>query len=136
MKAHIRRVACFFLFAAFLLGWALVPVRAQQTVRTLPAQTGALIISGTIVSTGVFQSVVAAGVPNTQQGRLGCVVQNRGNQNMSVFFGPVAAATISTSVVVAPGASVTCSPTGSNVVVTDQVSVTGTTADEFLAIVQ
>lgn len=102
---------------------------AQSTVRTTPYGTVSSNLSGTIASTGIFQSIQAA---NSE--RKSCLIQNNGTNNMKVYFGPVASATASNSVVLAPSASVNCTVGG--IVLTDQVSITGTTADSFVAAFQ
>lgn len=110
-------------FALSLVGTAF----AQQAVVTQPISRISTNASGTIGSTGVFQSLW------TQNSvRAGCLIQNNGANVMDVFFGPIASATAAKSVVLAPGQSLNCSTSG--VSATDQVSITGTTADSFTAI--
>lgn len=84
-------------------------------------------LSGTITTGGTFQSLQVA-----TAGRKGCTVQNNGTHNMEVFFGPIGSATTSNSVVLSAGQSVYCAVGGVSVL-TDQVSITGTTADPFFA---
>lgn len=87
-------------------------------------------LSGTIAVTNTFQSIS----PQTLS-RGGCLIQNNGSNSMWVFFGPIASATKAKSVVVPAGQSVSCS-TGTAAPVTDQISITGTSADAFYAGVQ
>jgi hypothetical protein len=84
-------------------------------------------ISGTIATTNTFQSIQAA-----NNGRYGCAVQNNGTHTMYVFFGPIANATTSNSIELVAQQSVSCQ-TGTNLVLSDQVSITGTSGDAFFA---
>ncbi len=87
-------------------------------------------ISSTIASTNVFQSVQAAAV-----GRSGCTIQNQSTANsMWVFFGPIASATKATSIILdsTHGLTVSCAVPFEGVL-TDQVSITGTSGDAFSA---
>ena len=85
-------------------------------------------LSGTIAVTNTFQSVAVQGVRN------GCEVQNNGTHTMYVFFGPIASATTANSVALAAGQGVGCGAPG--VVLSDQISITGTAGDAFYAGVQ
>lgn len=82
--------------------------------------------AGTIASGGTFQSIFASGPRNA------CTVQNNGSSTQYVFFGPIASATHAKSVVLTAGQTVSCGATG-NGVLTDQVSIDGTTSDTFYA---
>lgn len=109
-----------------LLLFAPLPALAQ-TVRTTPFGTVTANLSGTITLTGTFQSIQVA---NSE--RKSCLIQNNSaSNNMRVYFGPVASATSSNSVTLSPSSTVNC--TAGGIVLTDQVSITGTTGDAFLA---
>lgn len=115
-----------------LLALALIGVSfayAQTPVTTQPYGATSFNASGTISSTNAFQSIWSASNSNT--GRVGCMVQNKGTNNMFVFFGPIANATTPSSVTLAAGASVQCN--NNSIVLKDQVSITGTSGDKFFA---
>ncbi len=85
--------------------------------------------SSTIAATNTFQSVQAA-----NPGRLGCVIQNQTADSMWVYFGPCASATKGSSVLLnSQGMSVSCGGNTGNVILTDQVCITGTMTDAFYA---
>lgn len=100
------------------------------TVTTTPTGVTSTNASSTITLTGTFQSLQVATTT-----RKGCLVQNGGTHNMSVFFGAIGGATTAKSVTLLPNASVNCSNPGGTVL-TDQVSITGTTGDAFAAYFQ
>jgi hypothetical protein len=85
-------------------------------------------VSGTIAVTNTFQSIAGEGP------RSGCMIQNKGSNDMWVFFGPIATATRARSVRLAIGLMVTCNNPGATL--SDQISISGTATEEFLAIVQ
>lgn len=125
----------FFIIAALLFFPQLAS--AQEKVITKPylAET-TNVPSGTITATGTFQSIFAASAtPNAQGGagavRSACTVQNNGANTMFVYFGPIANATTAKSAQLAPTQSLNCNVGG--VVLSDQVSITGTTGDSFYA---
>lgn len=93
--------------------------------QSIPAQSTNL--SGTITSTGIFQSI--QGQTNN---RKGCLIQDNGTHNMQVFFGPIANATAASSAVLTPGQAISCAING-NLVVQDAISITGTSGDSFFA---
>lgn len=100
---------------------------AQSAVVTQPYARTTTNNSGTIAVTNTFQSIWAA-----TAGRAGCTVQNNSATNaMYVYFGPIASATTATSVKLAAGQALTCSVNG--IILTDQVSITGTSGDAFYA---
>lgn len=115
---------------------------AQQQVRTIPAPLSATVAGGTVATTNTFQSVFAApvGVPgqNTPL-RQGCMVRLvRGNGPLFVFLGAIASATTATSISLNSPSSISLncadfSPIG---IPQDQISVTGTSGDGFMAIQQ
>lgn len=87
-------------------------------------------VSGTITTTGTFQLVFPASVPPNR--RVNCIIQNNGATAMNIFLGPVALATVATSIVLAPGAIFYCgSP--ANGVIQDAVAITGTSTQAFYA---
>lgn len=119
-------------FVIALLAFGLVAAaaslaRAQSPVLTLPSTRTSTNASSTIGVTNTFQSVFAANTLRTS-----CTIQNNASSNaMYVFFGAIASATTGASVKLAAGQSVNCSVNG--IVLTDQVSVTGTSSDAFFA---
>lgn len=127
--AEILRVVLF--LAVALVGLVSV-AEAQQPVLTSPLRVSNNNRSGTIIATDTFQSIAAAET-STQRGRTGCLVQNLSTNNkMYVFFGPIASALTTTSIMIAGGQTVSCATTSGGVI-TDQVSVTGTVGDAFYA---
>lgn len=90
-----------------------------QLVRAVSHQA-----AGTITTTDAFQRVLAAN-PN----RLGCAFQNQGSHTMYLFFGS-GAQTKANSIQVGGGIIVNCN--AGNLVLTDEIWVTGTSADAFL----
>lgn len=114
------------LFGAFLsVAQAQQPPGTDVVTRPLDS---AIITNGssTITSGGTYQQIFAA-----SGFRRGCTVQNNGTHTMFVFFGPIASAMHATSVQLSSGQSVNCQVGG--IVVQDQVSIDGTTADSFYA---
>jgi|HubBroStandDraft_3_1064219.scaffolds.fasta_scaffold02312_6 hypothetical protein len=114
-----------------------VLAHAQAPVVTQP-YTGITTQNGSsTIGTGgsTFQSVFAASGaqanPATLKLRAACTLQNNGTHNMQVFFGPLASATTTNSVVLTAGQSVSCNVGG--VTLQDQVSITGTAGDAFYA---
>lgn len=111
---------------ALLMGLCAVPAMAQQQVTTLPAPRTAGNVSSTIAVTNTFQSVFAQA-----SGRNDCAIQNNGTNTMWVFFGAIASATKATSFQLPAGATLNCGHNGT--ISTDQVSITGTSGDAFVA---
>lgn len=112
------------LFGAFALtfcgaAWAQVP----------PWRAASVTVSAPITSTGVFQSVFSVNLA-----RSGCLIQNKGTHAMWVFFGAITDATEAKGFIVPAGANINCSV--GNVVLTDQISITGTSGDTFTAAAQ
>ena len=101
----------------------------QSTVRTQPFGTRTSVLSGTIAVTDTFQSIQVA-----NSNRLGCYIQNSASNSMWVYFGPIASATKAASILVTAGNWVSCY--GGAVVLQDQISITGTSTDTFVANVQ
>lgn len=107
------------------------PAFGQQQVITQPYGSRSSNNSGTIAVTNTFQSVFTASTGNNT-GRTGCALQNNSASNsMYVFFGAIADATIGKSVKLSPGQSVNCN--AGNIVLKDEVSITGTSGDAFFA---
>lgn len=111
---------------------------AQQAVQVIPLQVTTTVVSGTIAVTNTFQSIFAAAASNTNQpfstpsrGRTSCTVQNNGNHTMYVFFGPISNATLTNSLQIGPGQAILCQVSGATL--QDQVSITGTSNDAFVA---
>ena len=113
-----------------LLAWAGLAhsqqAQAPNPVTTWPVGTTSTNASGTVTAGGVYQSVFAA-----TQLRKGCTIQNNGSHTMYVFFGPIASATHATSVQLLAGQWVKCQ--AGPIILQDQVSLDGTTADAFFA---
>lgn len=117
-KLLTRAVA--FLGLGLFCAVAFAQIRPVQTVN----------LSGTLAASSTFQSIQSADV-----NRSACLVQNNSASNkMYVFFGPIASATTGKSVVLDTGKSVSCN--NGPVVATDQVSISGTSGDAFLAVFQ
>jgi len=83
--------------------------------------------SSTVSVTNTFQQVL----PQNDT-RRGCTVQNKGSNNMFVFFGPIASATTNNSFLLLPAAgnSVSCNLPGGTI--RSQVSITGTGGDRYV----
>jgi len=111
--------------------WVSAFAGGPEPVTTAPYTNVTTTNASTTINPGgsTFQSVFAA--PGTNQTRSACVIQNNATHNMNVFFGPIASATTSNSVVIQPGQSVSCNVGG--VTLQDQVSITGTNGDAFYA---
>ncbi len=104
------------------------PLPAQESATDNQVKLPSLNLSSTIAVTNTFQSIQVA------TKRHSCTVQNNGAATMWVFFGPIASATKAKSVVLTTGQSVRCSTPGTTL--TDQISITGTSTQEFFAAVQ
>lgn len=88
-------------------------------------------LSGTISVTNTFQSIQIQA-----DGRSDCTIQNASTTNsMWVFFGPIASATKAKSFILdtSHGLSISCGIPFYPGVLTDQVSITGTSGDTFTA---
>lgn len=118
------------LLLAILIIGASFSAYAQTPVVTVPY--GAVIHndSTTILTTNTFQSIWSASTAVT--GRTDCIVQNNGAANMYIYFGPIATATISNSLVLAANGIFRCGNNG--VILKDQISITGTSTQRFFAI--
>lgn len=115
--------------------WALLPTIfignafAQNPVVTKPYGATTTNSSSSIAVTNTFQSIWSAS--NVSTGRVACTVQNTGTNPMYVFFGPIASATVATSIKLTATQSVNCNIGG--IVLRDQVSITGTATETFYA---
>lgn len=120
-KTNMRTLIAATIGALGLLGAvAIAQVRPVQTTN----------LSGTLAASGPFQSIQTA-----DANRSACLIQNNSAAaKMYVFFGPIASATTAKSVVLDAGKSVSCN--NGPVVATDQVSISGTSGDAFLAVFQ
>ena len=89
-------------------------------------------LSGTVSVTNTFQSIQVL-----TAGRNGCSIQNNGTNSMWVFFGPIGSATKAHSFLLPASTSTSSFVVGCAVgglgVLTDQVSITGTSGDAFVA---
>jgi hypothetical protein len=115
-----------FLILALLLCSATFSFAQTTPVTTQPKSVVSYNNSSTIGVTNTFQSIWAVNLS-----RVACTVQNNGTHNMWVFFGPIANATENSSVLLQAGQSVSCN--SGNIILQDQVSITGTASDVFFA---
>lgn len=115
-----------------MLGWCIAALITLLLASLAHAQTRSAtkVTSGTITATGTFQSVLGG-----NGARTGCMIQNNGTHTMNLYAGALANATATNSLVLAAGATFTCSP-GNNTVLTDPIAITGTLADPFVAFEQ
>jgi hypothetical protein len=107
---------------------------AQNPIVTLPNPVASTNDSSTISVTNTFQALFTQNsntTVNTLRGRTGCTIVNYGTHTMYVFFGPIANATLTNSIQLAANQPVYCASFGN--VLTDQVSITGTSGDAFFA---
>lgn len=111
---------------AFIVGIIPALAFAQAPVQTFPLPRTISATGTTIVVTNKFQSALVA-APN----RVNCIVQNNGTHNMFVYFGTLANATTSNSIILAANWSISCNNYG--VVTTQDVNITGTSGDAFVA---
>ena len=117
----------FLAFLALLMSISLA--NAQNPVITKPVPVVSDNASSTITVTDTFQYIWI--LDTTTTGRTACTIQNNGTNTMWVFFGPIANATKGKSVVLSAGRVVKCN--SGNVILKDQVSITGTSGDAFYA---
>lgn len=118
-----------------LLAFAIALLAASEIwAQTVPVPSNNQ--SRTITTTNTFQSIQAQ-----NNGRIGCAIQNNASTAsgdlMYVFFdntnsASCSAATTGRSVVLQPGQSVSCT-VAYNIVLKDQVCITGTSGDAFFA---
>lgn len=83
------------------------------------------ITNGTVTLGGTFQSVLASSAL-----RKGCTLQDTGTHPMWVYFGANGSATTANSLIIQPGQTISCN--SGSIVLTDNVSITGTTADTWV----
>lgn len=123
------------------LGFALaLGLTAQTAVVTQPSRALSGDASSTIAATNTFQSIWDATAVDTP--RRGCLIINNSTDRQWVFFGPLASATKATAIPLEPasatnalGGSVNCATAGGSIL-QDQVSITGTQNDTFIAKLQ
>lgn len=110
-----------------------LPCFAQQAVQVIPLQVTTTVVSGSISVTNTFQSVFNNSQTSNPgaRGRTSCTVQNNGTHTMYVFFGPIANATTTNALQIGPGQVILCQIGGATL--QDQVSITGTSFDTFVA---
>ena len=103
-------------------GAGCIHATVSATVTVAPATT--TNASGTIVTGGTFQSILASSGT-----RVGCLIQNptTATEPLYVFFGANASATTAKSISLAAGGSVNCAVGGLGVA-TDNISATATTS--------
>ena len=117
---------------------------AQQIVTPQPFPTRmATAGSGSVATTNTFQSIFASvtrDADNPNALRRGCLIINVSTNVQYVFFGPITNATTVQSVPLNPatvagraGGSVTCAAVGGGVN-QDQISITGTAPNQFIAL--
>lgn len=120
-----------------LMGLMMIgPGYAQTPVITQQGNVTSTNASSTIAVTNTFQSIWAA--TGTGPKRQSCLVLNNSTNRQWVYFGAIAGATKAKSVPLEPasatsaqGGFVNCSADG--VTLQDQVSITGTAGDTFMA---
>jgi hypothetical protein len=124
------------LAVALMLAMVSFAAKAQTPVLTAPAAGTSTNASSTIALTNTFQQVFASNI-----NRKACLIQNTGTHVMYVFFGTLGLAAQATSFPLYPasaagypGGSISCVAGG--IVLTDQVSITGTAGDTFTAVSQ
>lgn len=109
------------------IGFLLAAAAFACSVFAQSIPVGTTNLSNTISVTNNFQTI--QGQTNN---RLGCAIQNNGVNPMYVFLGPNAKATTARSIVLSPGQPMNCEVSGA-VVVKDEINITGTSGDAFLA---
>ena len=115
------------LIALFLIG-ASINAYAQTPVVTQPRGVTTYPISpNTIASTNVFQRLWVESTTTT--GRTDCFIQNNGDAIMFVFFGAITNAITENSLQLRPTQSLNCN--NGNVVIRNEISITGTSGDRF-----
>lgn len=107
-------------FRTSLPGLAAVLVMSVSSVAFAQQRVTNLDASGTIASTGVYQTLQKA-----SEDRRGCTIQNNGTHSMSVRFAGV------TVWAVPAGSNISCN--NGDIVLTDKVEITGTAGDAFTA---
>lgn len=100
------------------------------TISVVVAPLTSTNLSGTVTTTNTFQSI-----QTSTAGRKGCTIQNQSSTDpMWVFFGPIGSATKATAFQLdaTHGEAISCAVGGLGVL-TDQVSITGTSTDAYVA---
>lgn len=106
------------------------PVTATVSASVAVAPLTSTNLSGTISVTNTFQSIQVA-----TAGRNGCNIQSTGTHTQWVFFGAIGGATEAKGFQLSAGQTISCAVGGIGVL-TDQISITGTSGDTFVANVQ
>jgi hypothetical protein len=111
----------------------------------IPPTVNSVQVGTTIAVTNTFQLALAASgyTPATMTAlavgtpRRACLLQNKGSNNMFVYFlkTGAAAATLAASLVITPGQSVNCQTAGSGVL-QDAIYITGTATDSYSVVSQ
>lgn len=100
---------------------------AQTPVFTNTSKWSNANASSSISSNNIFQSVWASNLFRND-----CIIQNNGAASMYIFFGPIASATTPHSLTLSSGSIFKCANSG--LVSSDQISITGTSGQQFFAI--
>ncbi len=105
-----------------------VTVSSDSSILPSPATT--TTTNSTIATGNTFQTALAASGT-----RKGCLIQNTSSETMYFYFGTLGSATLSNSIQIISGQSISCNSGG--VVLTDAVNVTGpTTGNTYVLISQ
>ncbi len=115
-----------FLILLLIIG-ASFPAYAQTPVITYTSKFNNANASTSIAVTNTFQSIWAS-----NSNRNDCIIQNNGAASMYIYFGPIANATTSNSLILAAAGIFRCANSG--IVQSDQISITGTATQKFFAI--
>lgn len=115
-----------FLILALIIG-ASFSAYAQTPVITQTSKFSNANASADISSTNTFQSIWSS-----NSNRNDCVIQNNGAASMYIYFGAIASATTPNSLILAANGTFRCANSG--IVVSDQISITGTSGQRFFAI--
>jgi hypothetical protein len=124
----MKRIASLVLTFAMIVA-GLAPAKAQGLVTTTPYQATSVVGSGSVAVTNTFQSVLASSAT-----RRGCRLQNTSANTIYVYVGAIAGATTAQSLQLTTKGSFDCASGG--IVITDQISVTGTAGDTFVTVRQ
>jgi hypothetical protein len=107
---------------------------SELPVVTYPQGRASKNVSSTIAVTNTFQSVIPAVVGGVAEQRASCTIQNNGTHTMYVFAGPIASATLTNSIQLSAGQFFYCY--AGVTVISDQISIAGTSGDAFYAAYQ
>lgn len=101
-----------------------LPTQCTNCSPSAPISASSIPVNGTIAVTNTFQSLLAQ-----NSNRKGCIVQNQGTHTM--FISIASSPTLSNALQVPAGAFFYCSSGSTNIVISDQVWITGTAGDAF-----